>query len=75
MSLFKRKTAPRQPEFPPEEWEPVIRSSICTREKVACMRRRDSGQMREIMLIRSAAELKDFCRSYGVSEETIRTVY
>lgn len=75
MSLFKRKAVQRAPEFPAEEWEAVIRSSICTGEKVACMRRRDSGQLREIQLIRSAADLKEFCKNYGVSEETIRTVY
>ena len=75
MSLFKKRAAAQPPVFPPEEWEPVIRSSICTGEKVACMRRRETGQLREVMLIRSSDDLRDFCRQYGVSEETIRTIY
>ena len=75
MSLFKKRAAAQPPEFPPEDWEPVIRSSICTGEKVACMRRRDSGQLREIQLIRSADDLRRFCEEYGVSEEPLRTIY
>ena len=74
MSWFKKRPAPA-PDFPPEDWEPVIRSSICTGEKVACMRRRGSGELREIQLIRSPADLRQFCEQYGVSEETIRTIY
>ena len=74
MSLFKKRPAP-PPEFPPEDWEPVIRSSICTGEKVACMRHRGSGQLREIQLIRTQSDLQRFCEETGVSPETIRTVY
>ena len=74
MSWFKKRPAP-PPEFPAEDWEPVIRSSICTGEKVACMRKRDSGQLREIQLIRTLTDLQKFCEEYGVSPETIRTVY
>ncbi len=74
MGLF-RKTKPAAPAFSLEEYEPVIRSSICTGEKVACMRHRESGQLREVMLLRSAADLEEFCRSYGLKAEEIRTVY
>ena len=73
MGLFSRnKETP--PQFPPERYEPVLRCSICTGEQVACMRERETGKLRELMLIRSEADLESFRRSYGVSGE-IRRVY
>ena len=73
MGLFsKKKETP--PLFPPEQYEPVLRCSICMGEQVACMRERASGRMREIMLIRDAEDLERFRRSYGVTGE-IRRVY
>ena len=73
MGLFSRKKeTPLQ--FPPERFEPVLRCSICTGEQVACMRERETGKLREIMLIRSEADLESFRRTYGVSGE-IRRVY
>ena len=48
MKLFKReKPAPAAPAWPPEQYEPVIRSSICTGEQVACMRERETGKLHE----------------------------
>ncbi len=77
MNLFHKKKAP-EPAFPAfslEEYEPVIRSSICTGERVACMRNRDSGRLREIMLIRTDADLAAFCEAYGLRPEQVKTVY
>lgn len=74
MALFKKNTS-KNPVFPPEKYEPILRCSICTGEQVACMRNRATGQLREVMLIRSPSDLEDFCRSYRVSAETIRKVY
>jgi len=74
MGLFKKRT-PELPAFPPEEYEPVLRCSICTGEQVACMRRRESGRLHEIMLIRSPEDLEEFCRSYGVKAEELRKIY
>ena len=54
--------------------EPVIRSSICTGEKVAGFRERDTGRFREVSLIRSEADLDDFKRKYGIEGE-LRTIY
>ena len=73
MGLFSRKKE-TPPQFPPERFEPVLRCSICTGEQVACMRERETGKLREIMLIRSEADLESFRRTYGVSGE-IRRVY
>ena len=59
MGLFSRKkAAPALPEFPAEEYEPVLRCSICTGEQVACMREKSSGRLREVMLIRSEEDLE-----------------
>ena len=74
MSLFHRH-APQPPRFQPEEFEPVLRCSICTGEQTACMRERSTGKLRELELIRSERDLEDFCRAYGVRREDIRKIY
>ena len=70
-----KKKDPAPPAYPPEDYEPVIRSSICTGEKVACMRNRQTGRMQEIMLIRTQEDLDSFCQRYQLSPDQIRTVY
>ena len=76
MSIFKKKTPPAPVlSFPPEEFEPVIRSSICTGEKTACMRNRETGKMHELMLIRDREDLDRFGRLYGVDVDSVKTVY
>ena len=75
MGLFKKARAEDLPSFPPEDYEPVLRCSICTGEQVACMRHRESGRLREVMLIRSQEDLTRFCRSYGLTPEQIRKIY
>ncbi len=77
MSLFKKKNQHVIPDpgFPSEEFEPVLRSSICTGEKTACMRDRKTGQLHEIMLIRDPDDLALFGQKYGVDVARIKTVY
>ena len=77
MGLFKKKTSPPLPDpgFPAEQFEPVLRSSICTGEKTACMRDRKTGELHEIMLIRDRNELEQFAQRYSVDLDSIRTVY
>lgn len=76
MSLFRKNRVSHSPaEFPPEEFEAVLRSSICTGEKTACMRERNSGKLHEVMLIRSEADLDEFCNQYGLEKSAIPTVY
>ena len=83
VSLFGRKNG-RKPgkeaqdvlaQFPPGRFEPVIRSSICTGEQVACMQEKSTGQLHEVMLIRNAADLEVFCTACGVDAGTVRKVY
>lgn len=77
MKLFGKKKVqePELPQFSPADYEPVIRASICTGEKVACMRERSSGKLHELMFIRNNADLESFCRQVGVEPEQVKTVY
>ena len=54
--------------------EPVIRSSICTGEKVAGFRERETGRFREVCLIGSEGDLETFKRRYGI-EGDLPTIY
>ena len=55
MKLFKRFASADfdKPTFSPETHDAVIRSSICTGEKVAGFKSKKDGHFSEIMLIRS----------------------
>ena len=76
MGLFqKRRTEPELPDYDLAAFEPVIRASICTGEKVACMRDRESGKLHELMLIRTDEDLQRFCRAYRLEANNVRTVY
>lgn len=67
-SWLKRKKAPVEA-YDRERLEPMVRSSICTGEKVAGFREKDTGRFREVALIRSPADLEAFQRKYGIEGE------
>lgn len=70
--MFGRKT----PSYPADEWEPVIRASICTGEKVAGFKNRRSGVFEDVMLIRSPGDVEEFRNKYGIGVEAkIPTIY
>ena len=75
MNLFHRKKTPQPIPCSPEQFEPVLRSSICTGEMTACFRDRGTGKLKEIMVIRSSKDLADFGKEYGVDVSKMRTVY
>ena len=76
MGLFKKSRPSNVPAYSLQEYEPVIRSSICTGEKVACMKHRETGKLHEIALIRSAEDLSAFCWDYGIDDPaSLKTVY
>ena len=74
MKLFGRKKK-QEPaiQFDPETQYAVIRSSICTGEKVAGFKNKVDGHFTELMLIRSLADEKLFKETYGV--DSIRVEY
>lgn len=51
--------------------KPVIRSSICTGEKVAGFRDLATNKFEDIMLIRDQKDLDAFMRQYGIAPEEI----
>ena len=74
MKLFGRKKAMEPAvHFDPETQYAVIRSSICTGEKVAGFKNKTDGHFTEVMLIQSPADEKEFKETYGV--ETVKVEY
>lgn len=54
------------PPFNPTTHEAVIRSSICTGERVAGFKNKQDGSFTEVMLIRTPQDEQAFCERYGV---------
>lgn len=74
MKLFGRKKSREAAvQFNSETQYAVIRSSICTGEKVAGFKNKTNGHFTEVMLIRSAADEKEFKETYGV--ESLKVEY
>jgi hypothetical protein len=70
--IFKKKKIPTV-SYDPDKQYPVVRSSICTGEKVAGFKDSESGHFTDVMLISSDADLERFKQLYGI--EDIRTEY
>ncbi|MDO4882260.1 MAG: aspartate dehydrogenase [Oscillospiraceae bacterium] len=71
-SIFKTERFDTKP-FNPETQYAVIRSSICTGEKVAGFRDKNGGHFTEVMLIRNKQDEQEFKERYGV--ENLRVEY
>jgi hypothetical protein len=54
---------------------PVIHASICNGEQVAGFQNLATGKFTEVMLIRDAKDLSDFCKTYGVEKSDITKEY
>ena len=59
--------------FDPEKQYAVVRSSICTGEKLAGFRNKADGHFTEVMLIRSQGDLDRFMKIYGIDK--VKTEY
>ncbi len=59
--------------FDPEKQEAVIRSSICTGEKVAGFKNKEDGHFTEAMVIHTPQEEERFRENYGL--ETVKREY
>ena len=66
---------PEERRFPydPEKHVAVIRSSICTGEKAAGFKDRESGRFKEVMLIRGPGDEARFRELYGL--EAVKKEY
>lgn len=67
--FFKEESSP----FSSETHYAVVRSSICTGEKVAGFRDKRDGRFIEVALIRNPKDLEKFKEKYGV--DTVKTEY
>ena len=68
--MFRKKV--KKETYDPSVEKPVIKSSICTGEKVAGFKDINTGRFRDVMLIADERDLNEFCRLYGFSEEEIK---
>ena len=69
--MFRRKE--KQETFDRVNEKPVIRSSICTGEKVAGFKHIHTGQFRDVMLICNEKEKQEFLKRYSLTEQEVRT--
>ena len=74
MGLFSKKKI-EYPKMPQGDYVPVLRCSICTGEQVLCAKERSTGQLLELMLIKSPAQLDGFCAENGIFREEIEKIY
>ena len=71
MKLFGRRKAKEVViHFDPETQYAVIRSSICTGEKVAGFKNKSAGHFTEVMLIHSPADEKEFKETLNMQSYT-----
>ena len=70
---YYEKHLKEQIPYDPQTQYAVIKSSICTGEKVAGFKDRKDGHFTEVMLIRSAEDERAFKEIYDI--ETIKTEY
>jgi len=56
-----------------ENQKPIIRSSICTGEKVAGFKDIHTGKFTEVMLIKNDNDMKVFLAKYDISADEVRT--
>lgn len=71
--LFGKKRQKQEVLFDPDKQYAVIRSSICTGEKVAGFKSKEDGHFTEVMLIRTYEDELVFKETYGI--DTIKTEY
>ena len=71
--FFSRKKPARS--YDPATQQPALRCSICTGEQVAGFKYIHTGRFSEVMLIRNAADLREFLELYDLSEGDVLTEY
>lgn len=74
MALFKKKKTEPIP-YDRADWQPAVRTSICTGEMTLGFIHRQSGRFREYGLARSRAEVEDFCRGVDIAPEELKEIY
>lgn len=73
--MFGRKKKTEKKSFDREKLSPAMRSSICTGEKVAGFRNKETGKFEEVMMIRNEEDLAEFEETYGIRPDEIKIFY
>ena len=68
--MFRRKQVKES--YDRENQRPVIRSSICTGEKVAGFKDIHTGKFMEVMVIRDNKDMDEFTTKYDISVSDIK---
>lgn len=69
--MFHKKA--KKETYDKEHQRPVLKSSICTGEKVAGFKNLQSGKFTEVMLIRDNKDLEDFLEKYDIPASEVKT--
>lgn len=69
--IFRKKVEKQT--YNKENQKPIIRSSICTGEKVAGFKDIHTGKFTEVMLIRNDNDMKVFLMRFDISAEEVKT--
>ncbi len=56
------------------KYQPAVKTSICTGERVAGLIDLTTRKFQDITLIRSDKELEAFCRQYGVTVDELKKI-
>ena len=70
INFFKKKQSPTPTQsYDRENEKPIIKASICNGKQIAGLKNVYTGKMREIMLIKSPADLEYFKSMYGIESD------
>lgn len=69
--MFHKKV--KKETYDKEHQRPVLKSSICTGEKIAGFKNLQSGKFTEVMLIRDSKDLEDFLEKYDIPASEVKT--
>ena len=71
MKMFGKKIAKET--YDKENQKPVIRSSICTGEKVAGFKDIHTGKFTEVILVKNDKDMKIFLEKYDIAPDEVKT--
>lgn len=71
--MFQKKI--EKESYDKENQKPVVKSSICTGEKVAGFKDLQTGKFTEVMLIKDSRDMDIFLEKYDISVAEIKTEY
>lgn len=69
--MFHKKI--KKESYDKEHQKPIIKSSICTGEKVAGFKDLQTGKFTEVMLIRDSKDMDVFLEKYDISVAEIKS--